>query len=43
MIKADQILGNLNENFFDFFDLAVKKFRGSGIALSSGETEGGLG
>jgi hypothetical protein len=25
MVKTAQILGNLNENFFDFFDLAVKK------------------
>jgi hypothetical protein len=31
MVKAAQILGNLNENFFDFFDLAVKKFYGSRI------------
>jgi hypothetical protein len=28
MVKAAQILGSLNENFFDFFDLAVKKFVG---------------
>jgi hypothetical protein len=26
MVKAAQVLSNLNENFFDFFDLAVKFF-----------------
>jgi hypothetical protein len=32
MVKAAQILGNLNENIFDFFDFAVKKFCGPRIA-----------
>jgi hypothetical protein len=27
-----QVLSNLNENLFDFFDFVVKKFRGSRIA-----------
>jgi hypothetical protein len=33
MAKTAQILSNLNENFFDFFDFAVKKFCGSSLAL----------
>jgi hypothetical protein len=37
MGKAAQILNNLNENFFDFFDLAVKKFSGSKITLKGGD------
>jgi hypothetical protein len=36
MAKVVQVLSNLNENFFDFFDFAVKKFRGSSLAQSSG-------
>jgi hypothetical protein len=32
MVKVVQVLSNLNENFFDFFDLAVKKFCGSSLA-----------
>jgi hypothetical protein len=32
MAKTAQVLSNLNENFFDFFDLAVKNFCGSRIA-----------
>jgi hypothetical protein len=31
MVKVAQIVGTMNENFFDFFDLAVKKFCGSRI------------
>jgi hypothetical protein len=29
--RAAQVLSNLNENFFDFFDFVVKKFRGSSL------------
>jgi hypothetical protein len=29
MAKTAQVLSSLNENFFDFFDFAVKKFCGS--------------
>jgi hypothetical protein len=32
MAKVAQVLSNLDENFFDFFDFAVKKFRGSSLA-----------
>jgi hypothetical protein len=32
MGKAAQIVGTINETFFDFFDLAVKKFCGRGAA-----------
>jgi hypothetical protein len=31
MTKTAQVLNSLNENFFDFFDFAVKKFCGSRI------------
>jgi hypothetical protein len=34
MAKTAQILSNLNENLFDFFDFAVKKFCGSSLAPS---------
>jgi hypothetical protein len=37
MAKTAQVLSNLNENFFDFFDLAVKNFCGSSLALQGGE------
>jgi hypothetical protein len=33
MTKTAQVLNSLNENFFDFFDFAVKKFCGSRIGL----------
>jgi hypothetical protein len=36
MVKAAQMLGNENETFFDFFDLAVKKFCGSSIDFPPG-------
>jgi hypothetical protein len=36
MAKTAQILSNLNENLFDFFDFAVKKFRGSSLAPPAG-------
>jgi hypothetical protein len=36
MAKTAQILSNLNENLFDFFDFAVKKFCGSSLAPSIG-------
>jgi hypothetical protein len=32
MTKTAQVLSSLNENFFDFFDFAVKKFCGARIA-----------
>jgi hypothetical protein len=32
MVKVAQIVGTMTETFFDFFDLAVKKFCGSRIA-----------
>jgi hypothetical protein len=32
MTKTAQVLSRLNENFFDFFDFAVKKFCGSSLA-----------
>jgi hypothetical protein len=32
MAKTPQVLSSLNENFFDFFDFAVKKFCGSSLA-----------
>jgi hypothetical protein len=35
MAKAAQVLSSLNENFFDFFDFAVKKFCGARIAVRS--------
>jgi hypothetical protein len=31
-----QVLSNLNENFFDFFDFVVKKFCGSSLVLAAG-------
>jgi hypothetical protein len=31
-----QVLSNLNENFFDFFDFVVKKFCGSSLARGAG-------
>jgi hypothetical protein len=34
MVKAAQVLSNLNENFFEFF--VIKKFCGSRIALGRG-------
>jgi hypothetical protein len=36
MVKAAQMLGNENENFFDFFDLAVKKCWGLRIGRRRG-------
>jgi hypothetical protein len=42
MAKTAQVLSNLNENFFDFFDLAVKNFCGSRIVNKDGGT-GGMG
>jgi hypothetical protein len=36
MAKTAQVLSNLNENFFDFFDFAVKKFCESSVVLSGG-------
>jgi hypothetical protein len=33
MTKTAQVLSSLNENFFDFFDFAVKKFCGSSVDL----------
>jgi hypothetical protein len=36
MAKAAQVLSNLNKNFFDFFDFAVKKFCGSSLAQAAG-------
>jgi hypothetical protein len=38
MAKTAQVLSSLNENLFDFFDFAVKKFCGSSLALSGGKT-----
>jgi hypothetical protein len=38
MVTAAQFVGNVNENFFDFFDLAVKKFCGSKIVGGSAST-----
>jgi hypothetical protein len=35
MAKAAQVLSSLNENVFDFFDFAVKKFCGSGVVLAA--------
>jgi hypothetical protein len=34
--KTAQVLSNLNENFFDFFDFAVAKFCGSSLASRGG-------
>jgi hypothetical protein len=34
--KTAQVLGNLNENFFDFFDFAVTEFCGSSLNYSAG-------
>jgi hypothetical protein len=36
MAKTAQVLSNLNENFFDSFDFAVKKLCGSSLAPHSG-------
>jgi hypothetical protein len=36
MAKTAQVLSNLNENFFDFFDLAVKNFCGSSLGQGGG-------
>jgi hypothetical protein len=36
MTKTAQVLSSLNENFFDFFDFAVKKFCGSSLAHKRG-------
>jgi hypothetical protein len=36
MAKTTQVLSSLNENFFDFFDFAVKQFCGSRIAVRGG-------
>jgi hypothetical protein len=38
MAKLVQVLSDLNETFFDFFDLAVKKFCGSSLAQKGGLT-----
>jgi hypothetical protein len=35
MAKTAQVLSSLNENFFDFFDFAVKQFCGSRIAAEA--------
>jgi hypothetical protein len=40
MAKKAQILSNLSKNFFDFFDLAVKKFCGSSLMLASSAQAG---
>jgi hypothetical protein len=40
MAKTAQVLSNLNENFFDFFNFAVKKFRGSSLESSQGFAQG---
>jgi hypothetical protein len=34
--KTAQVLNNLNENLFDFFDFAVKEFCGSSLVLMGG-------
>jgi hypothetical protein len=34
MAKTAQVLSNSNENFFDFFDFAVKKFCGASLVLA---------
>jgi hypothetical protein len=34
MAKTAQVLSSLNENFFDFFDFAVKKFCGSSLGCA---------
>jgi hypothetical protein len=39
--KTAQVLSNLNENFFDFFDFAVKKFCESILVNSAGRKKGG--
>jgi hypothetical protein len=39
MAKAAQILSNLNENFFDFFDFEVKNFCGSSLGQGRGFTD----
>jgi hypothetical protein len=36
MAKTAQVLSNLNENLFDFFDFAVTKFCGSSVAQARG-------
>jgi hypothetical protein len=36
MAEAAQVLSNLNENFFDFFNFAVKKFRGPNLSHGAG-------
>jgi hypothetical protein len=36
MAKTAQVLSSLNENFFDFFDFAVKKFCGSSVGQGLG-------
>jgi hypothetical protein len=40
--KTAQVLSRLNENFFDFFDFAVKKFCGSGLVVGGGEAFGSI-
>jgi hypothetical protein len=42
MAKTAQILSNLNENLFDFFDFAVKKFCGSSLVVGGGEVFGSI-
>jgi hypothetical protein len=37
MAKTAQVLSSLNENFFDFFDLAVKNFCGSSLERKGGD------
>jgi hypothetical protein len=36
MTKTAQVLSSLNENFFDFFDFAVKQFCESSVVLMGG-------
>jgi hypothetical protein len=36
MAKTAQVLSNLNENLFNFFDLAVRNFCGSSVELRWG-------
>jgi hypothetical protein len=42
MAKTAQVLSNLNENFFDFFDFAVKKFCGSSLVVGGGAAFGSI-
>jgi hypothetical protein len=44
MAKTAQVLSSLNENFFDFFDFAVKKFWGASLGhwTARQKIEGGI-